>query len=64
MQGFGRKYLTIGRLSPRTGYRVVASNGQGKPLEGKAFTDLAGTLNWSGAINGPKVQIEITRMKK
>jgi hypothetical protein len=64
MQGYGTKYLTLGRMAPSSDYRLVAKNEKGKKVEAKIFTDGAGTLNWRGKINGKRVAIEVTRISK
>ncbi len=64
VQGYGTKWLTFARLTPASDYSVVATNGKGKTVKAKVFTDGAGTLNWRGKINGEKIAITVERIRK
>jgi polysaccharide biosynthesis protein PelA len=60
-RGIGQKHLTLANLAPRTTYRFEAANEEGQALSGRVRTDDEGTLSWSAAINGGRIEVRFQR---
>jgi hypothetical protein len=60
-RGIGQKHLTLANLAPRSVYRFSAANEDGQSRSGRVRTDDEGSLSWSAAINGRRVEVRFDR---